>query len=217
MSEMMSKSNGNIAPRPQSLNLSLATSAVSLPSTPSIGSSSSSAGSQRSSISGWPNNASPTTNQSIMIGSKASDSAMMKNANDIAKMNMKNSAMSSAAALSEKQLLAGNKGNNGINQSISKNLYTSFCEIKTETYPRDGIAADNNGANKTNSTQPPPPLPRKSSVLRRYLLRPFEASIFMQFISANTFCRSSLRTLFSLRNFTAWLAWRLNRERTSDN
>ena len=163
----MSKSNGNIAPRPQSLNLSVATSAVSLPTTPSIGSSSSSAGSQRSSISAWPST-SPTTSQSIMIGSKASDITMMKNANDIAKMNMKNSAMSSAAALSEKQLFAGNKGNNGKNQSINKNLFTSFCEIKTENYPREGNAADSNGANKTNST-PPPPLPRKSSIVRRYV------------------------------------------------
>lgn len=162
----MSKSNGNIASRPQSLNLSIATSAVSLPTTPSCSSTtSSSAGSQRSSLSAWP---SPTTaNQSIMIGSKASDSAaMMKNANDIAKMNMKNSAMSSAAAaLSEKQLFAANKGNNGkINQSINKNLFTSFCEIKTENHPYDDnkVAANN----KTNAT--PPPLPRKS-VLRRYL------------------------------------------------
>lgn len=105
-----------------------------------------------------------------MIGSKASDITMMKNANDIAKMNMKNSAMSSAAALSEKQLFAGsgNKGNNGKNQSINKNLFTSFCEIKTENYPHEGNATDNNGANKTNST-PPPPLPRKSSVVRRYV------------------------------------------------
>lgn len=157
----MSKSSGSIAPRPQSLNLSVATSAVSLPTTPLSAGSSSSAGSQRSSISAWPN-ASPTTNQSIMIGSKPSDAAMTKNANDIAKMNMKNSAMS------EKQLLAGSKGNNGKSQSISKNLFTSFCEIKTEHYPTayEGIA-DNNGANKTNST--PPPLPRKSNVLRRYL------------------------------------------------
>jgi hypothetical protein len=80
---------------------------------------------------------------------------------------MKNSAMSSAVALSEKQLLAANKGNNGKSQSISKNLFTSFCEIKTETYPYEGIAADSNGANKTNST--PPPLPRKSNVLRRFV------------------------------------------------
>lgn len=162
-----SQSNGNIAPRPQSLNLGLATSAVSLPTTPSSASSvSSTSGSQRSSISAWPN-ASPTTNSSIMIGSKTASSpvadsgVMMKNANDIAKMNMKNSAMSSAAALSEKQLFAGNKGNNSMSQSINQNLFTSFCEIKTENHPS---TTDNNGANKTNST--PPPLPRKS-VLRR--------------------------------------------------
>jgi hypothetical protein len=176
-STSISETNGNIinAPRPQSLNLSIATSAavaaVSLPSTPSSAASSV-AGSQRSSISAWPN-ASPTT-PPIMIGSKASDGTpmMMKNANDIAKMNIKNSAMTSAAtALSEKQLFAGNKGNNSKNQSISKNLYTSFCEIKTENYPStkayEANVTDNNGANKTtNST--PPPLPRKS-VLRRYL------------------------------------------------
>lgn len=156
-----SKSNGNIAPRPQSLNLSVATSAVSLPATPSS-SASSSAGSQRSSLSAWPS-ASPTSNQPIMIGSQAPDSSMMKNANDIAKMNMKNSAMS--VALSEKQLFAANKGNNSLNQSISKNLFTSFCEIKTENYPYEGSSADN-AACKTNAT--PPPLPRKS-VLRRYV------------------------------------------------
>jgi hypothetical protein len=161
----MTKSNGNIAPRPQSLNLGLAASAVSLPSTPS----SASSGSQRSSISAWPNVSPTTTNPSIMIGSKtasADGGAMMKNANDIAKMNMKNSAMSSAAALSEKQLFASNKGNNGKSQSINnKNLFTSFCEIKTENHPSafEGTT-DNNGANKTNLN--PPPLPRKS-VLRR--------------------------------------------------
>jgi hypothetical protein len=169
----MSKSNGNIAPRPQSLNLGLATSAVSLPSTPSsVSSNSSSAGnnSQRSSISAWPNASPTTTNQPIMIGSKTASlsvtdgGVMMKNANDIAKMNMKNSAMSSAAALSEKQLFAGNKGNNGKSQSINKNLFTSFCEIKTENHLSAFEGADNNGANKTNPT--PPPLPRKS-VLRR--------------------------------------------------
>lgn len=170
----LSRSNGSIAPRPQSLNLSIATSAVSLPTTPASivspsSTSSSTAGSQRSSISSisaWPN-ASPTTNQSIMIGSKASDNAMVKNANDIAKMNMKNSAMSSAAAaLNEKQLFAGNKMNNCKNQSISKNLFTSFCEIKTENYPRE--ADVNNASSKKNPT--PPPLPRKSNnILRRYL------------------------------------------------
>lgn len=99
---------------------------------------------------------------------------------------MKNSAMSSAVALSEKQLLAGSKASNGKSQSISKNLFTSFCEIKTETYPYEGIAADSNGANMTNST--PPPLPRKSNVLRRFVSARFtficlSRSIFMQFIA----------------------------------
>lgn len=104
-----------------------------------------------------------------MIGSKAPDSAMMKNANDIAKMNMKNSAMTSAAALSEKQLFAANKGNNNSKiQSISKNLYTSFCEIKTEKNLYEGNQADN-GMNKAGPT--PPPLPRKSSILRRWVQR----------------------------------------------
>lgn len=233
----MSKSNGNIAPRPQSLNLSIATSAISLPTTPSsaVSSASSSAGSQRSSISAWPN-VSPTTNPSIMIGSKASDGMMMKNANDIAKMNMKNSAMSSAAALSEKQLFAGSKGNNSKSQSISKNLFTSFCEIKTENYPsskaHEGIAADNNGANKTNST--PPPLPRKSSVLRRYLCW-FKASIFMQLILAALTVHSAidssvdcwrlrLRTFFCALQFSVCLTpsgWlitnKLNTRRSNKN
>ncbi|CRK97931.1 CLUMA_CG011304, isoform A [Clunio marinus] len=177
----ISKSNGNIAStRPQSLNLSLATSAVSLPTTPS--STPSTTSSQRSSISAWPNASPTTTNSSIMIGSKSSDigASMKKNANDIAKMNMKNSAMSSAVALngSEKQFVVtgsnnssgGGKGNNGKSQSINKNLFTSFCEIKTENYPSKGFVEGNttidiNGANKTNST--PPPLPRKSNVLRR--------------------------------------------------
>lgn len=171
----LSRSNGSIAPRPQSLNLSIATSAVSLPTTPASmvspsSTSSSTAGSQRSSISSvsaWPN-VSPTTNQSIMIGSKTSDNAMMKNANDIAKMNMKNSAMSSAAAaLNEKQLFAGNKTNNCKNQSINKNLFTSFCEIKTENYPRESTDV-NSASSKKYPT--PPPLPRKSNnILRRYL------------------------------------------------
>lgn len=178
-SETTTSSNGNVVSRPQSLNLGLATSSVSLPATPSIISSSSASplGSQRSSISAWPN-ASPTTNPSIMIGSKAPDTALMKNANNIAKMNMKNSAMSTAVALSEKQSFANNnKGNNGKSQSISKNLYTSFCEIKTENYPREGITVDTNGANKMNAT--PPPLPRKSNVLRRYLCAQLEASQYL--------------------------------------
>lgn len=157
-----SNGNGNIAPRPQSLNLSIATSGVNLPATPSS-SASSSAGSQRSSLSAWPS-ASPTSNQPIMIGSQPPDTSMMKNANDIAKMNMKNSAMS--VALGEKQLFAANKGSNCLNQSISKNLFTSFCEIKTENYPYEGSSADN-AVCKTNATAPPP-LPRKS-VLRRYV------------------------------------------------
>jgi hypothetical protein len=98
---------------------------------------------------------------------------MMKNANDIAKMNMKNSAISSSATAigvlgSEKQLFASNK-----NQSISKNIFTSFCEIKTENYPQAfDIAtltpADNNCLNQMNSSTPPP-LPRKNSILRRYV------------------------------------------------
>jgi len=149
--------------RPQSLNLGIATSAaaaatVSLPTTPS--SSASSSTSQRSSISGWPNS-SPSTNSPIMIGGNgkaataAAEVKMMKNTNDIAKMNMKNSAIS----LGEKQFTASNNNNINKNQSISKNIFTSFCEIKTENYSSavvDGL----NGS-------PPPPLPRKSSILRR--------------------------------------------------
>lgn len=136
---------------------------VTSPSAAAIVSSSPSANSQRSSNSSW-SNASPTTpNQSLTVD------AMMKNANDIAKMNMKNSAISSAAAaaagmINEKQLLTGK---NGKSQSINKNLFTTFCEIKTENHPTNmnGPMTDSNSANKTNST-PPPPLPRKS-ILRR--------------------------------------------------
>lgn len=175
-----SSGTGAAAMRPLSLNLSVAIAAsssssscspsattnglVTSPSATSVMSTSSTPPVSHSQRSSW-SNASPTTpNQSLTVD------AMMKNANDIAKMNMKNSAISSAAAaaagmkLNEKQLLTGK---NGKSQSINKSLFTAFCEIKTEHHPTNmnGPLTDSNSANKTNST-PPPPLPRKS-ILRR--------------------------------------------------
>lgn len=169
--------------RPQSLNLSISTSSSNLqrPATPSL------ASNQQSPISGcWLQpKTSPSSISPIVAGSNGSsnpENMMMKNANDIANMNMKNSAMLSAVAadgiLSEKQLFASNKMNNK-NQSISKHVFTSFCEIKTENYPpafdiaslaaATIVSADNNCLNKTNLSTPPP-LPRKNSILRRYAI-----------------------------------------------
>lgn len=154
--------NGNIASRPQSLNLSITTSA-------NLSSTSSSA-SQRSSLSSWPSH-SPTMSSSIN-GSKTD--FMMKNANDVAKMNMKNSAMSSCG--SEKQSPT-NMGNCK-NQPINSKIFTTFCEIKTENYSlsQKGFMTTATSSSPLTTTtmsdqviesNEPPPLPRKNCILRR--------------------------------------------------
>lgn len=158
------KTNGN-ALRPQSLNLSLAPSpspsSANLPAssqTPSTPSSNNT--SQRSSLSNWPtsnNNLSPT-----MIGSRSD--AMMKN--DVVKMNMKNSAMTSVVEQQQQQQqkhhLHVNRGSSK-NQSVGNNnkLFTTFCEIKTETYSEQSMKE--NGIDGLT----PPPLPKKNGILRR--------------------------------------------------
>lgn len=160
------KTNGN-ALRPQSLNLSIAPSpSANLPAS-SPSSASSSNASQRSSLSNWPMSNKSCSPSSMMIGSKSD--VMMKN--DVVKMNMKNSAMSSAAALNEQQQkqLHVNRGSSK-NQSInnSNKLYTTFCEIKTETYseqPTMMMMMENGSVDSLLPT--PPPLPKKSGILRR--------------------------------------------------
>jgi hypothetical protein len=154
------KTNGN-ALRPQSLNLSLApspqpssanlpASSTQTPSTPSSNNTS-----QRSSLSNWPtnNNLSPP-----MIGSRSD--AMMKN--DVVKMNMKNSAMTSVVEQQQQKHLHVNRGSSK-NQSIGNNnkLFTTFCEIKTETYSEQSMKE--NGIDGLT----PPPLPKKNGILRR--------------------------------------------------
>ena len=170
--------------RPQSLNLSIA---PQLPMNMQTPSSSSSSASQRSSISGWPSSV-PSSASSTMASPTAAfingcnnnnnlnnnNMMMMKNnANvDITKMNMKNNAISSM--LGEKQLLAGMKMNknqsivnNGINMN-SRNMFTSFCEIKTEKYSSlDAITSSTDNINHSglNSMTPPPPPPRSKSLM----------------------------------------------------
>lgn len=136
------KTNG-AALRPQSLNLSIAP-----PSLPA----SSPCASQRSSLSNWPT--------SPMIGSKSD--VMMKN--DVVKMNMKNSAMS-AASDQPKQLHVsrGSSKNQSINNGGNK-LFTTFCEIKTETYSEQPSMMMENGSVENLM---PPPLPKKNGILRR--------------------------------------------------
>lgn len=166
---------GSDARRPQSLNLSIA---PQLPMNLQTPSSSSSSASQRSSISGWPSSM-PSSASSTMASPTAAfingcnnNMMMMKNnANvDITKMNMKNNAITSM--LGEKQLLAGMKMNK--NQSIvnsnmnSRNMFTSFCEIKTEKYSSlDAITSSTDNINHSglNSMTPPPPPPRSKSLM----------------------------------------------------
>lgn len=163
------KTNGN-ALRPQSLNLSIAPSpSANLPAS-SPSSASSSNASQRSSLSNWPmsnNSCSSPSSMMMMIGKS---DVMMKN--DVVKMNMKNSAMSSAAAaLNEQQQqkqLHVNRGSSK-NQSInnSNKLYTTFCEIKTETYSEQPTMMMMENGSVDSLLPTPPPLPKKSGILRR--------------------------------------------------
>lgn len=159
------KTNGN-ALRPQSLNLSIAPSpsANNLPAS-SPSSASSSNASQRSSLSNWPmsNNSCSSPSSIMMIGKS---DVMMKN--DVVKMNMKNSAMSSAAALNEQQQLHVNRGSSK-NQSInnSNKLYTTFCEIKTETYSEQPTMMMMENGSVDSLLPTPPPLPKKNGILRR--------------------------------------------------
>lgn len=136
------KTNG-AALRPQSLNLSLAPSS----------SSPSPCASQRSSLSNWPT--------SPMIGSKSD--AMMKN--DVVKMNMKNSAMSAANDQQKQlQVTRGSSKNQSINNGAGNKLFTTFCEIKTETYSEQTPMMMENGSMENLL---PPPLPKKNGILRR--------------------------------------------------
>lgn len=177
--------NSTAAGRPQSLNLSIA---PQLPMNLQTPSSSSSSASQRSSISGWPSSmpssasstvASPTAAFINGCNNNNNNNMMMmmkNNANvDITKMNMKNNAITSM--LGEKQLLASMKmnknqsivnGNNNNNNNNSRNMFTSFCEIKTEKYSSlDAITSstDNINHNGLNSMTPPPPPPRSKSLM----------------------------------------------------
>lgn len=163
------KTNGN-ALRPQSLNLSIAPSpSANMPaSSPSSSSASSNSASQRSSLSNWPmSNNSPSSTSMMMIGSKSAAAADVMMKNDVVKMNMKNSAMSSAALNEQQQKqLHVNRGNSK-NQSINNKLYTTFCEIKTETYSEQATAAMMENGSIDNLLPTPPPLPKKNGILRR--------------------------------------------------
>lgn len=138
------KTNG-AALRPQSLNLSIAP-----PSLPA--SLVSPCASQRSSLSNWPT--SPISSKS---------DAMMKN--DVVKMNMKNSAMSAANDQQSKQLHVsrGSNKNQSINNGAGNKLFTTFCEIKTETYSEQPTTMENGSVENLL----PPPLPKKNGILRR--------------------------------------------------
>lgn len=117
--------------------------------------------SQRSSLPNWPSDA------SSMIGIKPN--IMMRNTNDVAKKNMKNNAISSA--MPENQL---HQIVNDTNQTINT-TFTSFCEIKTENCNSTNATSVQNcknsdinlNTNAVDNMPPPPPLPRKSSILRR--------------------------------------------------
>jgi flagellar biosynthesis GTPase FlhF len=72
---------------------------------------------------------------------------------------------------------------NNLNRSISRNTFTSFCEIKTENNYKfihkgrgeyvksasmvEEMVVDGSNSSCTNDSMPPPPLPRKSNILRR--------------------------------------------------
>jgi hypothetical protein len=137
------KTNG-AALRPQSLNLSIAP-----PSLPA--SSASPCASQRSSLSAWPT--SPISSKS---------DAMMKN--DVVKMNMKNSAMSAANDQQQLHVSRGSNKNQSINNGAGNKLFTTFCEIKTETYSEQPTMKMENGSVENLL---PPPLPKKNGILRR--------------------------------------------------
>lgn len=173
-------SSSDASRRPQSLNLSIASQ---LPMNMQTPSSSSSSASQRSSITGWPSSmpssasstiASPTA--AFINGCNNNNNMMMmkNNANvDITKMNMKNNAITSM--LGEKQLLAGikmNKHQSNVNNTSmnmnGRNMFTSFCEIKTEKYSSlDAITSSTDNINHSglNSMTPPPPPPRSKSLM----------------------------------------------------
>ena len=118
--------------------------------------------SQRSSLSNWPSDA------SSMIGIKPN--IMMRNTSDVAKKNMKNNAICSAMPENHLHQIV-----NDNNQTINT-TFTSFCEIKTEdcnstnaisTSVQNSKNSDINVNTNVVDNIPPPPLPRKSSILRR--------------------------------------------------
>ncbi|CAG9803939.1 unnamed protein product [Chironomus riparius] len=116
--------------------------------------------SQRSSLPNWPSDA------SSMIG--INSNIMMRNKNDVAKKNMKNNAISSAMPESQLHQIV-----NDTNQTINT-TFTSFCEIKTENCNSTNATSvqtcknsDINLNTNAGDNIPPPPLPRKSSILRR--------------------------------------------------
>jgi hypothetical protein len=164
------------AQRPQSLNLNGA-----MPG--NVSPASANTASQRSSLSSWPSN-SPILNSPLIANNNntsnnTKNDVVMKNANEVVKMNMKNSAISSVMSEiqhqhQQQQQHHGNRGNSK-SPSINSKLYTSFCEIKTENN-----YASRNGLSSISSTDLvdtgkiedslPPPLPRKSCILRRLVL-----------------------------------------------
>ncbi len=126
------KTNG-AALRPQSLNLSIAPSP-----------------SQRSSLSNWPTSPSSTV----------SETDAMKN--DVAKMNLKNSAISVANEQKQLHVSRESSKNQSINNGGHK-LFTTFCEIKTEPYEKKSMKENGSVENLL-----PPPLPiKKNGILRR--------------------------------------------------
>ena len=85
-----------------------------------------------------------------------------------AKKNRKNNAISSAMPETQLHQIV-----NDSNQTINT-TFTSFCEIKTENCNSTNASSVQNSKNSdinlnTNAVDnmPPPPLPRKSSILRR--------------------------------------------------
>lgn len=128
-------------------NLSFSESFSSLPSSNT---------SQRSSLPNW------HTDDSSMI---AKPRVAMRNTNDVVKRNILNNTPKSI--LPEEQMNYLKDSNSSIH-----NTFTSFCEIKTEDQNTSNtITARNQNQmsdNKVNLNDPsPPPLPRKTCILRR--------------------------------------------------
>lgn len=106
---------------------------------------------------------------SSMIGVKSNNNMMKDRTNEAAKKNVLNNSLSSST--SESHLNQINDGKQAVNL-----IFTSFCEIKTENcnmaspITEDSLNNRNSDINKDANSEAdikPPPLPRKSCIVRR--------------------------------------------------